>query len=207
MHLLLYSILLCLLCIPTGCQSHRDNNHPIGDTLRYSLLACGLYRDQMGDIYFKSIEQDESLRLYDRYIGRVRSDYFEPDNNNYPTRCLGDVVDTSTFRKIGSAYYADTNHIYFHFNRADGGSIFITEEAQIPTFRMLTEYYAVDSHYVYYRGDVVNEADVRTFTAPIVVRGDTAVAWIGRDKNHYFNGEDTVSENDVVEGGIEFNSR
>jgi len=158
----------------------------------------------MGDIYFKSSEITDVRRIqHDIYISSVWSDSFAPD----ATRYLRDVVDTSTFRELGHGYYSDTNHIYFHFVRFDGGAIQIIDEADKPTFRALTYYYAVDSHHVYSRGEVLNGADAQTFTAPVVVRGDTAMAWIGRDKYHFFDGEDTISENEVLEGGIEFNDR
>jgi hypothetical protein len=202
---ILHLILICLLFMSSACRNDRDRASR--ETLRYSLLNCRLYRDQVGNIYFRSSEitDDPGIRQ-DVYIGSVWSDSFAPD----VTRYLRDVVDTSTFRELGHGYYTDTNHIYFHFARSDGGSLFIVDGAHKPTFRVLSYYYTVDSFHVYSRGGLLSEADARTFVAPLAVRIDTTietVPWLGRDRYHYFDGEDSLSEDEVLERRIELNSR
>jgi hypothetical protein len=191
-----FFIIIFLAPLLCSCNTSRKNS---ADQDNYTLLSCGLYRDTAGAIYLKATEVgivDDSLVKHDVYIGSVWSDAFEPDSN---PQSLHRSVDTTTFHSIGHSYYADTNHVYFHFRRADGGSIFIIEEAHQPSFRALTYNYAVDNHHVYYHGEIVEGADAQTFDAPLFAIGKDTVPFYGRDKNHYYDDNDVLSDSAAVQ--------
>lgn len=170
-------------------QSQKCNDCPLtNDTIVYRLLECGLYVSSKGDIgYQTEICKDElcSNFIY-KYIQWL---YYanETDTVNGGLQEMKYVIDTSTFIFLDFLYWADTNHIYGYNPMSDGGTIFLNKNADRKTFTIFeNSVYAKDKNYIFYKGQIIKDADRNTFK----IITDSDIPELAYDINNiYFSGE------------------
>lgn len=140
---------------------------------KWKKLRCGLYKNKNGEIAFQDNqaigEGEFSAEMYIYKFGFNEG------------KSLKLVVDTTTFIEMGSNYYRDKNHIYYHYGMAHGGSFYINTEVDYKTFKVIGDVYAKDQNHVYVdRTGIVRNVDYKTFRSKI------GIGPYAKDKNGYY---------------------
>lgn len=154
---------------------------------KYHFLKNNLFIDDSGNIAY---------RAYDQTVpGDIRNDFITAIYLDTGKTQLRFVIDTATFEHLGELYYRDKKHVYYHFPMMDGGTFYIILEANRKSFEVFGKsWYAKDKHYIFCRGSILENADYKTFTIlPLISKGDT-VRWLGKDKNHVYDSNDTLDQ-------------
>lgn len=219
--LLFISFILCLTNCNERSSEHKTqianqsvdtNFHSInafgsvsGDTSKFIKLACGLYINEKGTLAYKVV--DNSYRMdttghskpLDVYLTTI---YYadKSDSINGGLKEMRYVVDTATFKILGSFYFKDKNHIYDFNPMSDGGTIGINWDADVKTFKVLeSDFYSKDKRYCYYRGNIIEGADINSFKVL-----DTSYSWhIAYDKRNYYSSENKMSAADIKEQNLD----
>lgn len=162
----------------------------------YKEIRDDLCADEKGNIYFKTIDGSDPKNPVDRYIDVVYSDSFGVDG----IKKMKEVLDSASFRTMGSSYYRDKNHIYYFFEMADGGTMRIIDEANFETFKVLKHSnYGIDMESAFYRGTKIQGADVLSFEPIIIENNGNKIGWYAKDKKNYYNGYDVMTEAEIQE--------
>ncbi|GEM_PF-1072250 len=114
-----------------------------------------LWRSKNGDLAIKTREGNDEGIFIDRYITELCCEG-EP---------IKDIIDTATFKYLGSSFYKDKNNVYTHYTMLDGGNFWIVENADVPTFEVIeNSCYAKDKNYIYgERAMQMPDIDYKTF--------------------------------------------
>ncbi|GAA3516124.1 hypothetical protein GCM10022393_32670 [Aquimarina addita] len=138
----------------------------------------GLWKNKFDDIGFKTREVTEEGIFITRYITQLCCDGMY----------LKEVIDTNSFRYLGSSFYKDKKNIYTHYTTASGGNFSIVEDADHNTFRVLGDCYAKDKYNIYgERAMVMDHVDYKTF------KTKKGVGCFAKDKNGYYFWGDTYT--------------
>lgn len=115
----------------------------------------GLWRSKNGDLAIKTREGNDEGIFIDRYITELCCE-------GGPIK---DIIDTATFKYLGSSFYKDKNNVYTHYTMLDGGNFWIVENADVPTFEVIgNSCYAKDKNYIYgERAMQMPDIDYKTF--------------------------------------------
>ncbi|WP_103863783.1 DKNYY domain-containing protein [Aquimarina sp. I32.4] len=138
-------------------QNIVDRLDSINASLEWKKLRCGLYINKNKEIALQIPFATE--------IGRTVN-YINHIENNESDRLLTDLVDTLSFKHIGSTFYKDKNHIYHYYDMAYGGRFYMYDIADHATFRVLGDHYAKDKNNIYgERAGILEKVDYSTFTS------------------------------------------
>ncbi|MEM8763706.1 MAG: DKNYY domain-containing protein [Bacteroidota bacterium] len=142
----------------------------------------GLWRDINGELGIKTIERIEKGIDIERYITCCEG------------KSLKYLIDTTSFKFLGSSFYKDKNHVFTHFDMADGGIVWILEEADVSTFKVIGDCYAKDKNNIYgERAMAMDSVDYRTF------KTKKGIGCYAKDKNgYYFWGEKVMDMKKVL---------
>jgi hypothetical protein len=172
-----------------------------GDTSKFVELKCGLYINSDGIIAFPAIDNsyrmDTSADSKPLFIYLTTIYGADPyDSINGGQKEIRFVVDTSTFKILGTFYFKDKNHIYDFNPMVDGGTIGINTDIDKNSFQILeSECYGKDNKHCFYRGRLIEGADLRTFKVL-----DTSYSFhIAYDKNDFYDCEYKMSKTAVIE--------
>ena len=149
---------------------HRIRIDSLNKSREWKELKCGLYKSKNGLLGFKTKEGTEQGIFIDRYISKLLS--------GAP---LHKIIDTSSFKFLGSSFYKDKNNIYTHYDRADGGSFYIVNEADVNSFKILGDCYAKDKNYIY--GERTMPLDSVDYASFKTKKG---LGCYAKDKNSYY---------------------
>lgn len=158
--------------------------NPKKDTIIYRELKCGLYISANGDIAYKTEalinEEGDKTTRYASWIWGANQ---EDTVGNGGIMEMKDVVDTATFKFLTELYWVDKNNVYGLTPMSDGGNVFLIEAADSKTLKIFgTSDYAADRKNIYYRGNIVQGADRKTFK-PVENIKKQELAW---DKNNFY---------------------
>lgn len=163
--------------------SERENCPALTDTIIYTLLKCGLYISNKGDICYKSLMARDDVHSprqvnYIHYIwGADRQDTL-----NGGIREMKDVIDTATLHCLDGFYWIDKRNMYSFTPTSDGGSIKLMEKVDRASFRVLENSgYAKDKRHAFYHGIIIKGADAKSFR--LLDKGENGLA---RDKKNTY---------------------
>ena len=136
----------------------------MSDTIIYKLLKCGLYFGSNGDIAYRTEEvYNDNFDKRTRYINWVYGADIT-DTVNGGLKEMKYVIDTTTFKFLSVLYWADDKNIYGFTPMSDGGTVYFSDITDRKTFVVLDgSGYAKDKTNVYYRGTIIQGADLKTF--------------------------------------------
>jgi DKNYY family protein len=219
--LLFISFLFCL----TSC-SDRNNERKVADTSKkvdtnfhsinafgsvsrdtsqFIKLICGLYLNDKGTLAYKAV--DNSIRSdtigneppFYVYLTTIY-DADLSDTVNGGLKEMKYVIDTATFKILGTFYFKDKNHFYDFNPMSDGGTIAVNPDIDLESFQILeSEFYAKDKKRCYYRGRIIEGADLKSFKVL-----DTSYSLhIAYDKKSYYDCENKMKETDIKEQNLD----
>lgn len=98
---------------------------------KYTLIRDNLYSDKAGNLYLKSVNNEDVKNKYDVWLNTVFCDTCQvaTEEGIEDITELKDVVDVKSFHlkstdaEAGGVLYEDKNYLYFHKLMADGGTI------------------------------------------------------------------------------------
>ena len=161
------------------------------DTIIFTKVKCGLYINSMKDIAYQSqmIINDRGKRGI-RYISWIYGIEKE-DSVNGGLKEMKYVIDIKTFKFYSYAYWGDKNRVYEFTPMSDGGTVRYVENADPKTFNVFGETpYGSDKNHVYYKGEILEGADIRTFKI-IMNKG---IPELAKDKHTYYFSGDRISK-------------
>ena len=196
--------LLCIIIAIAGisCNDGKTHSDKVENTsehqketstsLDWKQINGNFYSDKDGNIGYKvpvdSLEREKTGYNY-RYLTHVYGVNDEPVE-------LGKVVDIASLKDLDYGFYQDKNHIYYHYEMADGGTFSIFE-ADLKTFEVLNYFYSRDKNHVYeYRNGIMEGVDPKTFK---VYNGS---ACFGKDKNGYYNWNTKIYKDSIKDPSI-----
>lgn len=217
-------VLLCLVFSFLACkEQERKSKHPNNeidatyhavnafghvknDTTKFLQLKCGLWMNNQGVLAFRTIDRSHVIfdstgkeKPYAIYLTTIWG-ADETDTINGGIKEVRYVVDTASFQIIGAFNFKDKNHIYDFNPMLDGGTVAINTDADLKTFRVLDdEFYAIDKKHCFYRGNIIEGADVHSFR--ILDTGN--FNGIAFDKNDFYQWGDKMSEEDIREKNLD----
>lgn len=194
---LLY-ILLTILFL--GCNSENkventtdrkeriSNRKSMIDSINHSLnwqkTSYDLWKSKNGDLAIQTQEATEENINTEVYITEMWRD----DENFIP---INQVVDTLTFRYLGSSFYKDKNLVYTHYVMSDGGNFQVVKEADSETFQVIGDCYAKDKNYIFgERAMKMDSVDYSTFKTA------KGLGCHAKDKNAYFFWDEKINLDD-----------
>lgn len=185
----------------TNTKNHIDSTIQkvsIEDS-QFHFLKNDLFVDDSGNIAYRAFDQTVPGDIRNRFLTTV----YNYDTIRSQGQELRFVVDTSTFVSLGDLYYRDKKFIYYHFPMIDGGTFYIIWEADPKSFKVFGEsWYAKDKHNIFCRGSILENADYKTFTIlPLISKGDT-IRWLGKDKNHVYDSNDTLDQQTLKDWNV-----
>ncbi len=169
-------------------KKHRDSANQVSE---WKELKCGLWINHDGDIGFKVSEAIQGEYFRDRFI----TSYFEEEK----VITLKSIIDTTTFRYLGSTFYKDKNNIYHHYTMADGGYFHVYHIADYATFRVIGGVYAKDKNHIFdERHGILEHVDYKTFR--------TAKGFaFAKDKYGYYFWDELINPNYALESANLYN--
>ncbi len=169
-------------------------------------MKCGLYIDIDGDIYFKTIDNSNNMdSIRSNEIEYAKLNYIynadKSDTNYGGLMKMKYVVDTSTFKIVNTFYFKDKNHVYDFTPMVDGGTIAVNSDIDVKTFKALAcEYFAKDKRHCYYRGNIIEGADLKSFKVLDSLRGSS----ISYDKNNVYEFENKLTAKEIKEEKLDY---
>lgn len=159
----------------------------LNKNLDWKKTNYGLWKSKNGDLAIKTQEGNEQGIDIERYI----------------TECcegeeIKNVIDTLTFKYLGSSFYKDKKNVYTHFMMSDGGNFWIVKGADVNTFQVISNScYAKDKNYIYgERAMKMNNIDYNTF------KTCEDCGCYAKDKNGYYFWDSkidpTVSDEETI---------
>lgn len=192
----LFSALILLVGCTAGDTPNDSETEEVFEK-GYRPVRDGLYRDNAGNLYFKTIDNSNPEEARDRYLNTV----WYADSAREMIR----VIDVPTFHHFGGDYYGDRRYVYHFFKMSDGGSLSVLEGSHPESFEVFdSSLYAMDEHSAYFRGKRLEGADIATFE-PINTNGDPwPTGWFAKDQNCYYEYGERVSKEEASEKGFNF---
>ncbi len=130
-----------------------------------------LWIDINGNLGVKTYEGNENGIFIDRYITALCCD----------GQSLKSIIDTTSFKFIGSSFYKDLNHVYTHYMMSDGGNFQIVEKADVSTFKIIGDCYAKDKNNIFdEKARIIDSIDYKTF------KTKKGIGCFAKDKNGYY---------------------
>jgi hypothetical protein len=190
--------------VDTNFHSINAFGSVYGDTSKFIELPCGLYMNSKGSLAYKA--DDWSHRIDTGYSWPLdvflTTIYYadRSDSINGGLKEMKYVVDTSTFKILGSFYFKDKNQVYDFTPMSDGGTICIKWDADVKTFQVLESgFYSKDKKHCYYRGTIIKGADINSFKVL-----DTSYSrLIAYDKRNYYSAENKMSLADIKKQNLD----
>lgn len=173
--------------------------HIIKDSLRYKKLKCGLYLSSKGDIAYQTREciDEQCDTAMIRYVNWIYG-VVEGDSINGGLKEMKFVVDIRTFKFVDHLYWWDKNYVYCFTPMSDGGTVCLNEKIDRQSFVVFKGTgYAKDKSHVFYRGDIIPDADIKTFR---VMKGHTDLAY---DIKNIYSGRVKLNDKEVKEYKLE----
>lgn len=110
----------------------------LNKTLDWKKTNFDLWKSKNGDLGLKTLEGTEQGIEIEKFITEL--------SDGTP---LKKIIDTTTFKFLGSSFYKDKNHVYTHFLMVDGGNFWIVENADTKSFKVLGDCYAKDNKRIF----------------------------------------------------------
>ena len=149
---------------------------------QWKKLECGLWKSKNGELGFKIIEGNEQGIIIDRYITELCCN----------GKKLNSIIDTSTFKRLGSSFYKDKNHIYNYYAMAEGGNFGIVENADLKTFEVIGDCYARDKENIFgERKMIMKNIDYKTF------KTKKGIGCFAKDINGYYFWDQKIDTNNL----------
>jgi hypothetical protein len=161
----------------------------VNNSLEWKKTNFNLWKSKNGDLAIKTQEANEEGIFIDRFISELC--------------CEGDkiknVIDTLTFKYLGSSFYKDKNNVYTHYAMSDGGNFWIVEKADAKTFEVIgNSCYAKDKKYIYgERAMKMDSVDYKTF------KTCDDCGCYAKDKNEYYFWESKIDITDITDSDEE----
>lgn len=157
----------------------------VNNSLEWKKTNFDLWKSKNGDLAIKTQEANEEGIFIDRFISELCCEGNKIKN----------VIDTLTFKYLGSSFYKDKNNVYTHYAMADGGNFWIVEEADAKTFEVIgNSCYAKDKNYIYgERVMKMNSVDYKTF------KTCDDCGCFAKDKNGYYFWDSKIDITDIDE--------
>jgi hypothetical protein len=166
----------------SGIDLYKSKVDSFNSILEWKALKEGLYISKNGDIGLKSFEMNDKISIT-VYISELCCD----------GKKLKHIIDTTSFKYLGSSFYRDKNNIYTHYNMSDGGNFWIVG-ADVATFEILGNCYARDKYHIYgERSMVIDSVDYQSF------RTSTEVGCFAKDKYGYLFWDERIRPEDILE--------
>ncbi|MFV0541488.1 MAG: DKNYY domain-containing protein [Aestuariibaculum sp.] len=164
-------------------SKYRTTVDSINKVLGWAETKFGLWKSKNGDLGLKTTEGFDVENSIDKYICRLTDG-----------RSLKEVIDTLTFKVLGSSFYKDKNHVYTHFVMLDGGFFQIVEDADVKTFKVLGSCYAKDKNYIFgERALKMEDVDYKTF------KTCNDCGCFAKDKTNYYFWDDKIDINNITD--------
>ena len=152
----------------------------INESLDWKLIKNNLYLNNKNELGFQ-IDYVTEISSTRNYISHFC-------DTNTP---LIKIIDTDTFKHIGSTFYKDKNNIYHYFNMAYGSRFSIYKGVDYNTFKVVGDHYAKDKNNIYgERAGIIDQVDYATFTS------EKNAGPYAKDKNGYFFWDDLIMTHD-----------
>lgn len=176
-----------------------------GDSSHFIKLNCGLYINEKGTLAYRAVDNsyvmDTTGNERPSYVYLTTIYYADmSDSINGGLKEMKYVVDTATFKMLGTFYFKDKNHFYDFNPMSDGGTIGINSDIDAKAFQILeSEFYAKDQNHCYYRGRIIEGADVKSFKVL-----DTSYSFhTAFDKKNYYDCENKMKFTDIKEQNLD----
>jgi hypothetical protein len=141
-----------------------------------------LWKSKDGDLAIKTIDESKLGVFIDRYITELCCE----------GKPISAVIDTATFRYLGSSFYKDRKNVYTHYTTSDGGNFWIVEGVDVATFVIIGSCYAKDKDYIYgERAMKMDNVDYNTF------KTCEECGCYAKDKNGYYFWDDKIEIEDI----------
>ncbi|RZL39839.1 MAG: hypothetical protein EOP00_27405 [Pedobacter sp.] len=152
----------------------------LNNSLKWRLIKDNLYINKNGDLGFKEYKD-----LGDEGLTRV-TDYITKFGFN-EGKTLKSVIDTTTFKDLGSNFYKDKKHIYHYYSMLGGGQFYIDTNVDYKTFEVIGDVYAKDKNQIYLdRTGIMENIDYKTFKTAV------GIGPYAKDKNGYYRWGDKI---------------
>ena len=167
-------------------KNYKSTIDSINKSSNWIKTKFGLWKSKNNDLGLKTREVTNLGIVIDKYIKHLSDG-----------RPLAKVLDTVTFKYLGSSFYKDKNNIYTHYEMADGGSFWIVDDADPKTFKVIGDCYAKDKNYIFgERAMKMDSVDYKTF------KTCEACGCYAKDKNGYYFWDENVDLKDITEKEI-----
>lgn len=164
-------------------SDYKNRIDSVNRALDWKETDFGLWKSKNGDLGLKTVEATDVGITIEKFI-----DTF------WDGKPLKEVIDTTTFQKLGSSFYKDKNHIYTHYIMADGGNFSIVEEADVSTFHVLGDCYAKDKNYIFgERALKMDSVDYETFKTCL------DCGCYAKDKTGFYFWDDKIDETEITD--------
>jgi hypothetical protein len=170
------------------------------DTVVYKLLNCGLYLGSNGDLGYRTEAiYNENFDMQTRYLTWIYG-ADQTDTLNGGLKEMKFIIDTVTFQFLSFLYWADKNNIYGFNPMSDGGTAYLNDRIDRKTFNVLGDTgYAKDKTNVYYRGMVIEGADLKTFR----IIEHKEIPELAYDKLYFYQNGHKMTEKEVKANKLE----
>lgn len=153
-------------------NDYKSKIDSVNKILDWKKTNYGLWKSKNGDLGIQIKEGNEQGINIVGYITQLCCEGEEIKN----------VIDTLSFKYLGSSFYKDKKYVYTHYAMADGGNFWIVKGADVKTFQVIgNSCYAKDKNYIYgERAMKMDSVDYKTFKAC-----DNCGCY-AKDKNGYY---------------------
>ncbi len=161
--------------------------------------------------------QNECLSNLDNYNfdstkwEHIELDFYKSkqDNNIYYLTCENDWgavfmqleydIDFDTYTVYGE-YAADKHSVFYFYRTSDGRKLIKLDTCDRHTFKSFdSTQYAKDKNFIYWRGSIINGADLKTFSV-IDFKTENPIPPLARDKNHIYVWDKILEDTGEIEG-------
>lgn len=166
----------------------KKRSDSVNESLNWIKTDYDLWKSNKGKLGLKTRKSIQGEVMMDSYIEHLTDG-----------RSLVNVIDTLTFKYLGSSFYKDKNNVYTLFEMAGGGRFWVVDDADQKTFKILGSCYAKDKNFIFgERSMKMDSVDYRTF------KTCKDCGCFAKDKNGYYfwDSKIDVSE-ETYEGTLE----
>lgn len=104
-------------------------------------------------------------------------------------------IDINTYQDFGEYGY-DKDSVYYKYQTSDREWLFKLDTADRKSFKSLgNSMYAKDKNFVYYRGEIIKEADKETFE--VINHPKRCVC--AKDKNNFYLWDEVIKDSETIE--------
>ncbi|AMR40055.1 DKNYY domain-containing protein [Elizabethkingia anophelis] len=163
-------------------QNYKAGVDSLNKSLNWTKTNFGLWRSKNGDLGLQTTEGTDEGIFINKYITELTDG-----------RSIKKVIDTTTFKYLGSSFYQDKNHIYTHFFMIDGGNFQIVKNADTNSFKILGDCYAKDKSRIFTERNMNTDTifDYRSFKTC-----DNCGCY-AKDKNGFYFWDEKIDLNNI----------